>query len=473
MKRVSFLLPLLLVMVCLTGCRDHDYIEEDNYDNDADAYDVELVDLDSYPDWSELTHSNAVEPNFDVVFAQDEVLRLDITITSSNWSAMWSDLASNLSSSNSMFNRGGVANDNNDLDFTPIWVPCTITFNETNWYQVGVRFKGNSSLSTTYSSGNQKLSMKLDFDQYEDDYPALTNQRFYGFKQLNLNNNYNDASLMREKVSSDLFRRFGIASANTSFYAVYIDTGSGPEYFGIYTLVEEVDDSLIGTQFASGSGNLYKPEDDAASFKSGTYDQSEFNLKTNTDVADYSDVRSLYDALHDTSYINDIDGWKAQLESVFDVDTFMKWLAANLVMQNWDTYGNMTHNYFLYNNPSNNKLTWIPWDGNESLQDGNSSIEINKVTKVSTSWPLISYLIAVDEYNEIYEGYLKQFVDEVFTVDYMQVLYDNYYYMLQDYAYDEVTGRTFIYYNASFDSAILTLKEHVEERNDKVEEYFN
>ncbi len=464
---------LLFILFAMLACRNEDYIYEDTRDNDDDEYDVTQVDEDLYPDWSEETHSNAAEPNYDVVFAQGEVLRIDITIQPSDWSAMWSDLSSNLSSSSSGF--GGMMGGNNtmitDLDFTPIWAPCTITFNDTDWYNVGVRFKGNSSLSTTYSSGNEKLSLKLDFDQYEDDYPELKNQRFYGFKQLNLNNNYEDESLMREKVGADLFRAFGLASAQTAFCTVYINYGSGVVYFGVYTLVEEVDDTVLDSQFSDGSGNLYKPEEDASTFKSGTYDESEFNLKTNTESPDYSDVEALYTALHDSKRSSDNEAWQEGVESVFNVDVFLKWLAANAVIQNWDTYGNMGHNYYLYNNPEDGKLTWIPWDNNEAFQEGDDSIEINEMASVTSAWPLISYLYDVDDYIDTYKGYLQQFVDEVFIVSDMQALYAQYYDLLVDYAYAEGSGRTFISPDSEFDSAVSTLKSHVQTRVTKVNNY--
>ncbi|MFR9503259.1 MAG: CotH kinase family protein [Rikenellaceae bacterium] len=473
MSRLNIFTASLILIVMTCGCRNEEYIELDNYDNDNDPYDESLVDIESYPDWSEFTHSNAVDPDYDIVFAQGEVLRLDITISSSSWSSMWSDLSKNISSSSGGGfggNMGGGLN-NSDLGFTPIWVPCTITFNDTDWYKVGIRFKGNSSLSTTYSSGNKKLSLKLDFDEYEDDYPALKNQRFYGFKQLNLNNNYEDESLMREKVGADLFRKFGVAAAQTAFCEVYIDTGSGADYYGVYTIVEEVDDTVLDSQFSDGLGNLYKPEDDAATFKSGSYDTSEFNLKTNTDSPDYSDVRSLYDALHDSSRTSNNESWQAELERVFDVDMFLRWLAANTTIQNWDTYGVMSHNYYIYTNPENGLITWIPWDNNEAFQSGNSSIEVNEMTKVSSSWPLISYIFDVEEYEERYKSYLREFIDEVFIVADMQALYEEYYNLLKEYAYAEVSGRTFISYDSEFDSAVTTLKTHVQSRTTVVNNY--
>ncbi|MFI3248465.1 MAG: CotH kinase family protein [Rikenellaceae bacterium] len=463
MSKLNIFTLLLVSAIAITGCRNVDYISDDSYDNDNDVYDESLADTVSYPDWSELTHSNAADPNYDVVFAQGEVLRLDITISSSNWSSMLSDLSTNYRYINS-----------SSSDYTPMWAPCTVRFNDTDWYQVGVRFKGNSSLAETYSSGNRKLSLKLDFDQYEDKYPALTNQRFYGFKQLNLNNNYNDESLMREKVGSDLFRAFGLASAQTSFCAVYIDTGSGSQYYGVYTIVEEVDDTVIKSQFSDGSGNLYKPDGDAASFKSGTYDTSEFYAKTNTSTTDYSDMRSLYDALHSSNRTSDSTAWQEGVESLFNVDIFLRWLAVNCTIQNWDTYGVMTHNYYLYNNPSDGLLTWIPWDNNEAFQSATGQytiIEVSKVGSVSSSWPLISYLYDIEEYEQRYKEYLQEFIDEVFVVADMQALYDEYYNLLKDYAYAEESGRTFIDYDSEFDSNVSTLKTHVQSRNTVVNNF--
>ncbi|MFI3298528.1 MAG: CotH kinase family protein [Rikenellaceae bacterium] len=429
-------------------------------------------DSSEYPDWTTATHSNDVDPNFDIVFAQDKVLRIDLTISKTNWDAMWADLKANLGSTSSNPNMPGGGGLTTEVDFTPIFVPCTVSYDGKDWYEVGVRYKGNSSLSTAYSSGNEKLSMKLDFDEFEDDYPALKNQRFYGFKQLNLNNNYNDYSFMREKVAEDLFREFGMAAANTSFCEVYIDYGSGSQYFGLYTIVEEVDDTVIATQFINDSGNLYKPDGDAATFAYGTYDTEELYIKEGD--SQFADTRALYDALHASNRISDQEAWKTQLESVFDVEAFMKWLAVTTTIQNWDVYGNMSHNYYIYNNPATSKLTWIPWDHNEAFQSGSgnmTSIEPSSLSRVSSSWPLISYLIAVDEYKEMYDDFLYEFTQNVFTTTKMTTTYSDYYTLLKTYVYNEVSGRSFLSYDSQFDSAVSTLKSHVQSRNTTVTNY--
>ncbi|HRE28149.1 MAG TPA: hypothetical protein PK954_16030, partial [Anaerolineales bacterium] len=65
-----------------------------------------------------------------------------------------------------------------DLE-NPMWVAATLTFNGQTWTHIGVRFKGNSSLRSAWSSGELKLPLKLDFDQFEDDFPEIEDQRFY------------------------------------------------------------------------------------------------------------------------------------------------------------------------------------------------------------------------------------------------------------------------------------------------------
>lgn len=449
-------------LIMFFSCREMDSLT----DVDGDET-IETVDRSDLSDWDDITHGVNGPLNYDVVFNQDEVLRFDIIVDNDDWSAMQSNLSSVLSSS------GGRPGESLDFD-DPVFVPCTFKFNDTEWYYVGIRYKGNSSLQSTYSSGIKKFSFKLDFDEFEDDYPAISNQRFYGFKQLNLKNNYLDVSQMREKVGADLFRQFGLASPQSAFCEVYIDYGNGPQYYGLYTLIEEVDDSVIKTQFTNGSGNLYKPDGDAASFANGTYDTDEFYLKTNLDSSNYSDISALYEAINSSLRTTDTEIWKTNLENVFDVDLFLKYLAANNTIQNWDTYGNMTHNYYLYNNPANNKLTWIPWDNNEAFQEGKRSGTLSfPMNEVSSNWPLIKYIIAQPEYEAIYEGYLQQFIGEVFIPSEMISRYTIYYELIKDYVYAEEYGYSFLSSDNQFDQGVATLKTHVQSRNTAVNSYLN
>ncbi|WP_241695504.1 CotH kinase family protein [Winogradskyella litoriviva] len=447
------------------ACDQPDGYVADNTDtNDSDDSDFEAT------DWTEATHSKDADPDFDEVFEDNSVKRIDFVISETRWQSMLDDMTSLYGTFGS--GNGSFSGDEED----PIFVPAEVFYNGIEWYRVGVRFKGNSSLASSWANGILKLSFKLDFDEFEDDYPQIDNQRFYGFKKLSLKNNYNDKSMMREKVAGDVFRNAGLVGSHTAFYVLYVDHGDGPEYFGVYTLVEEVDDTVLDTQFSDDDGNLYKPDGDAATFAAGTYDEDEYVKKTNADDADFSDVQSLLSIVNDASRTTDAATWRTNLDAVFDTDVFLKYLAANTVIQNWDTYGKMSHNYFLYNDPDTSKLTWIPWDNNEALEDGNQggALALNfSDLGSSSSWPLIGYLYADDVYKAKYDTYLQEIVDDAFNVSNIQAQYATYSTLIEPYATSEIDGYSFLNSSSDFQAAVSELNSHVVSRASAVSAYLD
>lgn len=436
---------------------------------DDTVSEVEDADFET-TDWSEATHSNSAAPDFDEVFDDTQVKRLDIVVTDERWQSMLADLSSLYgSSSNTRPGAGLISTDD------PIFVPAELFYQGKQWYRVGIRFKGNSSLQSAWQSGILKLSFKLDFDEYEDDYPQIKNQRFYGFKKFSLKNNFDDESQLREKVASDVFRSAGVPVSHTAFYTLYVDHGDGPEYFGLYTLVEEVDNTVIKTQFASDEGNLYKPEDGSANFVEGTFDEENFEKKTNEGEEDWSDIQALFSALHDDSRVSNPAVWRTNLEAVFDVDGFLKYLAVNGIIQNWDTYGRMIHNYYLYNNPETGKLTWIPWDNNEALQEGKNggALALDFSDLSSSYWPLIAKIYADDFYKATYDSYLQEVIEGSFEANAMQAKYDAYSALIEPYATSERSGYSFLESSSDFYSAISYLESHLQSRASAVSSYLD
>lgn len=446
MKNVPFL--FIIVLLSLLGACE----SEDMGDITPEIQLPEETEIET-PDWTEATHSKEADPDYTTVFPDDKVQRFDIRIDAEYWSTMQADLAANLSG------NGGPGG--GDLDFQPIWVPCSFTYNGIEWYKVGIRYKGNSTLRNAYNGNSDKYPFKLDFDEFEDNFPAINNQRFYGFKQLVLSNNYSDASAMREKVAADLFREFGVPAARTSFAAIYLDRGNGSQFIGLYTLIEEVDNTLAESQFEDKNGNLYKPEGTGATFSEGTYNDEEMYKKSNEEEADYTDIKALYNTLHSAIRLSDEAQWKSELEAVLDVDRYLKYLAVNMTIQNWDTYGRMTHNYFLYNEGT--KLVWIPWDNNESMQQGKMGGALSLgLSEVGNGWPLIRYIIDVEEYETKYKAYLKEFVEQVFEPTRMSILYSKYESLIGSFASQE---------NGSFSSAVSSLKAHAQNRKQVVDSF--
>jgi spore coat protein CotH len=227
-----------------------------------------------------------------------------------------------------------------------------------------MRYKGNFSLMMGSVSPNGRLSFRLNFDRFEDAHPEIGNQRFHGFKELTFSSNFDDASGMREALANEVFRDRGVAAPRVAFYRIVVNTGSGDQSWGLYTLVEDpADPAMLTSQFGGASGNLYKPDGPGADWT--TFDRAGFEKKTNKGMTDFSDIQNAIEALH-----ADLPAaaWRANLERHFDADLFLRWLAVNQVVDNWDAYGRFAHNYYLYADPGRNgRLVWIPWDNNYSF----------------------------------------------------------------------------------------------------------
>lgn len=459
--RITF--RFLFAVLLLSGCAD-DPIDKDSSSNEP----IEPIEIET-PDWQEATHSNDADPDYSKVFLQNEVNRMDITMTAEDWSAIQSDMLSLYGFAfGSGEKKGGGFPDNE-----PAYVAVSVKMNDLEWYKVGFRLKGNSSLSKSWGNGIYKLPFRLNLDKFEDTYPAIKNQRFYGFKELSFSPGANDNSLIREKLATDIFRKAGIPAPQTSFYRVYINFGGGSKYCGVYTVIEVVEDTMVKEQFGEDEGNIYKPESYLK-----TYTQSEFEKKNNKDLNDYSDVQALIGALNSNLRSSNPTQWRANLEAAFNVSHFLKWLAVNTTMTNWDTYGAMAHNYYLYNHPSN-KLTWIPWDNNESFSERSSAPSGSSVTlslsSVTSSWPLIRYLADDPEYYAQYKKYVREFADTAFETSDVHAMMDQYHTLISPYVIGpdatESGKYTQLTSSASFTSELNTLKQLVTSRQSAVNSF--
>jgi len=127
---------------------------------------------------------------------------------------------------------------------------CNITINGETFYNVGIRPKGNSSLSQIARSDSKRFSFKLDFSEYID------GQTYYGAEKIVLNNIMSDKTYMKEYLSYKLFDFMGVPSSACAYSNIRIN---GKDW-GLYLAVEVIDESYIERHFGSVNGNLYKPE---------------------------------------------------------------------------------------------------------------------------------------------------------------------------------------------------------------------
>lgn len=454
-------LTIASLLVLISSCKKEDVINGGN----------------GLEDWTEATHGYNATPNYDVVFNQNEVQRLDFVIEADYWQAMQDDIESIY---------GGQQTPGGFSDQTPMYIPVQMYHNGKQWYDVGLRYKGNSSLQTSYSQGNNKLPFRIETNHFEDENPNINGQSFYGFHQLSLSSGFKDDSYVHEKVAADVFRDFGVPAPMTAFYRVYIDYGEGPVYFGLYTMVEVAFGSpMLNREFGNTTGNCYKPDGDGARLNEPSMVTDQFFPLKNGSDHSLTDVTDLISALLSDTRTSNPTQWRSDLEEHIDMDMYLKYLAANTTMQNWDTYGRMTHNYYLYNDPSKGKFVWIPWDNNETFSDGPgggggpggsmSALEFDFTSLATTptsstgnvTWPLISYIYDDPVYKTKYDTYIDEFIFSSFTVANMTQRFTDAHNLIAPYvtgADGENAGYTHISSASAFDNSVTDLVNFVSTR---------
>ena len=280
---------------------------------------------------------------------------------------------------------------------------ANITVGNTKLENIGIRTKGFSSLQLVSSNESDRYSFRIKLDKYVND------QNLNGLNEFVLNNNFQDPSYMREYLSYKALEQLGVDVPETAYTNVYING----ELFGFYLAVEAIDDSFIERVTDSNSTDvkLYKADGENSTL-ADEESLKNFELKNGEDD-NMEGLKKLVSA------INSIEnGNKGDIESIFDVDTFLKSIAVNTVLGNYDSYnGSKAHNYFLLE--EDGVFKYIPWDYNMAfggfMEDKGASVTVSidePLYNVDASKrPLITKLLSVDEYKEKYYGYLQELVD--------------------------------------------------------------
>lgn len=132
------------------------------------------------------------------------------------------------------------------------YIAADVTINGTTIENVGIRAKGNSSLSSVArDADSDRYSFKIKFDEYVD------GQTWMGLDKMVINGNYADATSMKEYLSYDIMSYIGV---DTPLYC-YADISVNGESWGFYLAIEDTEDSYLERVYG-GEGVLYKPDND-------------------------------------------------------------------------------------------------------------------------------------------------------------------------------------------------------------------
>ncbi len=265
---------------------------------------------------------------------------------------------------------------------------------------VGIRLRGNTSRT------QPKRSFKIKFKEFDGG-------KFFGYKKFNLKAENNDPSMVREMLAMQTFRNANVAATRTHHTEFYIND----EYMGIYLNVEQLDDEFVAARFNNDTGNLYKCTWPATLEDDGQiYDDGFYELKSNEDINDRSILAHFVDVLNNTSN----EDFQVEIEKVFNVQPYIRYLAVEALIGHWDGYSYNKNNFYLYENPDNGLIEFMPYDTDNTF--GIDWVNRDWATRDVLDWPthgedrpLTKRILAVDTYNDTYVAELKNLLNTFFT----------------------------------------------------------
>lgn len=349
--------------------------------------------------------------------------------------------------------------------------PVTFIFHKTavpdTFYNVGFRIRGN----TSRFSG--KKSFKISINTF------VKGRKYYSVEKLNLNGEHNDPSVIRSKLAWNLLRKMNVPAPRANHVEVYINR----KYYGLYINVEHIDENFVKSRYGNNNGNLFKclyPADlvfisnNASDYKLLFNNYRIYDLNTNKDIDDYSDLASFINILNNTP-----DGtFKEEIEKVFDVDNFLKAMAVDVLISNWDGYAFNKNNFYLYHNLVSGKFEYLPYDLDNTF--GIDWFGVDWAKRDINNWasdenrPLFKKIMKVQAYRDQFNLYVQELLQKYFNPGKMNPEIDAIKEMITEPAWND-TYRTLDYgwntddFTNSYDMSLgqhvkYGLKQYIEAR---------
>jgi len=209
---------------------------------------------------------------------------------------------------------------------------------------VGVRLKGQGS----FQSIHEKPAFKVKFNEY------VVGGRFLGMESVTLNNMVWDYSMMHERIAYAVYREMGVPASRCNHATVWLNG----DLYGLYSLVESPDPSMIERWFDDDGGSLFEGWD--VDFTPEYVDS--FQLDWGPD--DRTNLSGLADALLGTGP----EALEAAEEHL-ELDEFLEYWAVGAVVTQYDAYPYTWpgDDFHVYDDPTSGRLWFVPWGVDETF----------------------------------------------------------------------------------------------------------
>lgn len=213
--------------------------------------------------------------------------------------------------------------------------------------------------------GDVAIRKKGFYGSLDEDKPSLriktdafvVDQEIYSRNSLTLNNSKQDASLIQQCLAYEVFAKAGVPASRCNFARVSVNGRA----LGIYVNVEGVGKRMLRRHFSDDEGNLY--EGAISDFRAGW--SLTFEKKTNEADLDRSDLDAVSTALTrpDAELL-------AAVDPLVDVEEFLDYWAAEVLIGHTDSYSGLANNFFVYRDPSTGRFSFLPWGVDNTFHTG-------------------------------------------------------------------------------------------------------
>lgn len=295
------------------------------------------------------------------------------------------------------------------------WTHGDLVADEKPFPNVGLRYKGNFTFMAT--NGSLKKSFKLDLNRH------AKGQNIDGLTMLNLHCGVSDSTLSRETLSCLFFRDVGVPAPRTTFAELFLTIPDQyeKEYVGLYTVTEQVNKEFLLRHYGDASGMLLKPEglQEGPRYLGAQWDGYEKAYRPERTTTEEQRQR----LIDFTKLVTDgtDEEFKNRIGNFLDIDAFLRFIAANTLLSNLDSYLGFGHNYYLYLNPTSNRFVFIPWDLDLSLATWPAVGTPEQLVELSIEHPhagnnrLLDRILAIEELHGRYIAMLKAMLEEQFA----------------------------------------------------------
>jgi len=238
--------------------------------------------------------------------------------------------------------------------------------------EVGFRAKGGAS--RVFMKKSFKVNL---FKKNKQDLPL------YGQSKLQFKAMAMTPSFMREKLSEAMYEAIGGKIQRMSYAQLFVNG----LHFGFYVMMEDPSEPFLESRFGNSDGALYKCTGDLRYYGSDPSIYQHMNFSGTLVYKPRTPAAENYTAL--TRFITVLnltpdDQFVSQIETVFDVDLFLRTYAVSVLSANWDGIIN-ANNYFLYLDPSDSLFKFFRQDLDISFGAANST-QYNFVERNIWTW---------------------------------------------------------------------------------------